>query len=79
MDEFIHGPKPYLLMSATYGEILSWMIMFWMKNHLISDSNCNIENPYSQKQFTRMTNNVGLTFSGGDTIPQFTISIKQDN
>ena len=25
-------------------EILSWMIDIWMKNHLISDSNCNIVN-----------------------------------
>ena len=26
-----------------------------------------------------MTNNIGLTFSVGDTSPQFTISIEQDN
>jgi hypothetical protein len=26
MDEFIHRPKPYLLLSATCDEILSWMI-----------------------------------------------------
>jgi hypothetical protein len=25
-----------------------------------------------------MTNNVGLTFKAGDTIPRFTISIEQD-
>ena len=41
MDEFIHWPKPYLLLSTTCDEILSWMIVIWMKNHLVSDSNCN--------------------------------------
>ena len=30
-DEFIHWPKPYLLLSATCDEILSWMIEIWMK------------------------------------------------
>ena len=42
MDEFIHWPKPYLLLSATCDEILSWMIKFWMKNNLVSDIICNI-------------------------------------
>ena len=32
-----------------------------------------------QKKLQGMTNNVGLTFSVGDTIPRFTISIEQDN
>ena len=33
----------------------------------------------AQNGFTRMTSNVGLTFSVGDSIPGFSISIKQDN
>ena len=44
MDEFIHSPKLYLLLLATCDEILSWMIEIWMKNHLVSDSNCNTGN-----------------------------------
>ena len=46
MDEFIHWPYPYLHLSTTCDEILSWMIGNWMKNHLVSDSNCNILNLY---------------------------------
>jgi hypothetical protein len=34
MDEFIHWPKPYLLLSATYDEILSWMNERWMEKPL---------------------------------------------
>ena len=79
MDEFIHWLEPYLLLSATCDEILSWMIEIWMKIHLVSDSNCNTLNPYSPKILQGMTNNVGLTFSVGDTIPRFTISIEQHN
>ena len=41
MHEFIHWPKPYLLLPTTCDELLSWMIKIWMKNHFISDSNCN--------------------------------------
>ena len=41
MDEFIHWPKPYLLLSTTCDEILSRMIEIWMKNHLVSDSDYN--------------------------------------
>ena len=44
MDEFIHWPKPYLLLPTTCDEMLSWMIKFWMKNHLVNDNNCNIVN-----------------------------------
>ena len=44
VHEFVHWPKPYLLMSATYDEILSWIAETWMKNYLISDSNCNTTN-----------------------------------
>ena len=32
MDEFIHWPKPYLLLSTTCDDILSWMIEIWMKS-----------------------------------------------
>ena len=44
MDGFIHQPKPYLLLFATCDEMLSWMIEIWMKNHLVSNNNCNIVN-----------------------------------
>jgi hypothetical protein len=78
MDELIHWPKPYLLLSTTCDEILSWMINIWMRNHLVSDIDCKTINLLSQK-LQGMTNNVGLTFSVGDTIPRFTISIEQRN
>ena len=32
-----------------------------------------------KKNSQGMTNNVGLTFSVGDIVPQFTISIEQNN
>ena len=35
MDEFIHWPKPYLLLSTTYDEVLSKMLGTWMKSHLV--------------------------------------------
>ena len=44
MDEFIHWPKPHPLLSATCDEILAWTIEIGMKNHLVSDSNCNTIN-----------------------------------
>ena len=66
MDEFIHWPKPYLLLSATCDEILSWMIEIWMKNHLVSDNNCNIVKIKSLKYLQGMANNVGLKSSVGD-------------
>ena len=74
MDEFIHWPKPYPLLSATCDEILSWRIDIWMRNQLVSDSFCN-----TQIFLQRMTNNVGLAFSVGDTTPRFTMSIEQDD
>ena len=80
MDEFIHWPKPYLLLSTTGDEILSWMIVIWMKNGLVSDSNCdtiNLQSPPPKLQGT--SNNVGLAFGVGDTTPQFAVSIEQDN
>ena len=79
MDELIHWPKPYLLLSATFDELLSWKIENWMKIHLVRDSNCNTVNLYSPQKIQRMTNNIGSTFSVGDTIPWFTSSIEQDN
>ena len=44
MDDFIHSPKPYLLLSTTCDEILSWMIGIRMKNQFLSDSISNIVN-----------------------------------
>ena len=41
MDEFIDWPEPYLLLSTSCDEILSWMIEIWMKICLVSDNNCN--------------------------------------
>ena len=46
----------------------------WMKNHLVSDNNCNTINLYPPSQKLQgMTNNVGLIFGVGvgDTIPWF--------
>jgi hypothetical protein len=53
MDEFINWPKPCFLLSATCDEILSWMIEFWMKTHLISDNDCNIVNLSYPQKITR--------------------------
>ena len=36
------GQNLCLLLLATCDETLSWMIEIWMKNHLVSDSNCNV-------------------------------------
>ena len=70
MDEFIHWPKPYLHLSATCDEILSWMIEIWTKNHFVSDNNCNSTvNPKCPKNLQGVTNNVGLTFSVGLVTP----------
>ena len=44
MDEFIHWPKTYLLLLATFDEILSWMIEIGMKSHLVSDNIFNVVN-----------------------------------
>jgi hypothetical protein len=41
IDEFIHWPKPYLLLLVTCDETLSWKIETWMKNHLVSDNDYN--------------------------------------
>ena len=70
MDEFIHWPKPYVLLSTTCDEILSWVIEIQMKNYWVSDCNCTTITPTNLQG---MTNNVGLTISVGDTTPQFII------
>ena len=44
MDEYIHWSKPYLLLSATFDELLPWVIENWMKNHVVRDNNCNTVN-----------------------------------
>ena len=41
--------------------------------------NATLEIYSPQKNLQGMTNNVGLTFSVGDTNPQSTIGIEQDN
>ena len=79
MDESFHRLKTYLLLSTICDEILSWMIGFWMKDHLVSDNLCNIVNLYPPKKLQRMTNSVGLAFSVGNTTPRFTISIEKGN
>ena len=53
MEEFNHRPKPYLLLSSTCDEILSWMIEIWMENPLVSNSNCNTANLQSPPKITR--------------------------
>ena len=80
MDEFIHYPKPYLLLSTTCDKILLWVIEIWMTNDLVNDSNCNIliQSP-PLKKLQGLTNIFGLTFSVGDTILRFTIRNEQDN
>ena len=58
MGEFIHWSKPYLLLSATCGETLSWMIEFSMTKHLVGDTVIL----YSRKNLQGMTNNVGSSY-----------------
>ena len=52
------------------------MIEIWMK-YLVTDSNCNIVNLQPPKSLQGIATNVGLTFSVGDIIPWFTISIEK--
>ena len=79
MGGFTHWLKPYLPLSPTCDEILSWMFEIWIENHVISDSNRNtVKSTIPKKVYKGMTNYVGLTFSVGDTILRFTISIEQD-
>ena len=51
MNEFIHWPKPCLVLLATRDGILSGMIDFWMQNHLVSDNDHNIVNLRSLNYF----------------------------
>jgi hypothetical protein len=79
MDEFLHWPKFYLLLSSTCDEKLSWMIRIWMNNHLVSDSNLqDHKSIIPAKTLQGMTNNIGSTFSVGDTTPRITVSDEQD-
>jgi hypothetical protein len=81
VDEFIHWPKPYLLLSATCDELLSWMIEIWINNHLVQQLTviATLEIYSLPENLQGMINIVGLTFSVGDTTPRFTNSIEQDN
>ena len=63
MDGFIHSSKPYLLSSATCDEKIVMEVTIF--------PNCRFATP--QKRLQGMTNNVGLTFTVGNTIPWFTI------
>ena len=55
MDEFIHWPNPYLLLSATCDEILSWLFEIWMKGHLVSNSNRNTINVIERNRWDTST------------------------
>ena len=56
------------------------MIEISMKDHLVSDNNCNTVNLSSpKKNLQGITTNVGLTISVGDTTLRFTISTEQDD
>ena len=78
MNKFIHWPNATFSLSTTCDEILSWMIEIWMKNHLVSVKNYNTIYLFSPKKLQRMTNNVGLTFSVGDTTWWFINNIEQE-
>ena len=65
---------PQLMMKHWHG-----LLKFGWKKHLVSDSNCNTFNLLPPNVLQGMTNNVGLAFSVGDTIPWFTISMEQDD
>ena len=72
MDEFIHWSKPYITLASNS----SWIIDIRIENHLASDNNCNTIIYDPSKDLQGMRNNIGLTFSVGDTIPRFTFSIE---
>ena len=54
------------------------MVEIWTKNHLISEYLQHCKSILS-REISRMTNNVGLTFGVGDTIPQSTIGGERSN
>ena len=62
------------------------MIEVWMKTQLVSDNTCSNVNLYRPvfffflKKILQGLTNIGtLTFSFGDTTPQFKISIEQEH
>jgi hypothetical protein len=59
-------------------EILSWMIEILMKNILIMINNRSKSNIPKFNLFTQNGKYIELTFSVGDIIPWFIISIDQD-
>jgi hypothetical protein len=77
MDKFIHDPTPYLFLSTTCDEIWLCVSVIQMKNRLVSGSHCNIYiyNPPIKVQ--GIANNVGLTFSVGDTTLRFTTTLNK--
>ena len=80
MDEFMHWPKPYLLLSATFDEILSWKIEIWIKKSLGKWQYLqHYKSITPPPRLQEMTNSIGLTFNVGDNIPWFTINTEQDN
>ena len=81
MDELIHWPKPYLFLWATWDETLSWIHDCNLDEILICKWQYlqHYKSTIPSKHLQGMTNNIGLIFSVGDTTPQFTISIEQDN
>ena len=78
MSLFI-GENRYLLLWTTCDEMFSWMIEYWMRTHLGSDSYFITANLWSPQNWEGMTNNGGVKFSVGDTIRQFTIGVEQEN
>ena len=68
------------LYEQTYDEILSRVIENWMKNHVVSHITRNTVKLQCPNLCTwNDIKKIRLTFSGGDTTLQFTISIEQDN
>ena len=80
MDGFIRWPKPYLLLPTTCDELLSWMLEFRTKNHLVSHSNCNVVILLSPYLFLQgMTHNVGVTLLLVTLHYDLQLVIEQDN
>jgi hypothetical protein len=67
VNEFIHWPKSYFLLSPTCDEVYSWVIGIWMKIYSTKGNNCNTANLSSQIFLQGVTNNVGLTFEVSGT------------
>ena len=66
MDEFIHWPKPLPSLVSN---------LWW--NIVMDDWHLQIYNAPPPKKIK--WNNVGLAFSVGDTMPQFTINIEHND